>query len=75
MHRGSENNDIYVWSAELNVVNQITNNQANDIFPAVSPNGKKLAFSSKRDTGSYEIYIMDIKSKVISRLTFDSKQE
>lgn len=75
MHRGSESNDIYVWSAELNVVNQITNDQANDIFPAVSPNGKNLAFSSTRDTGSYEIYIMDMTSKEIKRLTFDSKQE
>ena len=36
---------------------QLTTNPANDIMPAVSPDGKRIAFASDRD-GDYEIYVM-----------------
>ena len=57
-----------------NQAEQITSNDAYNTSPACSPDGTKLAFSSKRDTGNYELYIMDIESKETRRLTFDSKQ-
>ncbi len=37
---------------------RLTNNEANDIHPAWSPEGKRIAFSSDRD-GNFEIYVMN----------------
>jgi Tol biopolymer transport system component len=39
---------------------QLTTSEANDIMPAVSPDGKRIAFASNRD-GDYEIYVMKAK--------------
>jgi Tol biopolymer transport system component len=36
---------------------QLTTSEFNDIMPAVSPDGKRIAFASDRD-GDYEIYVM-----------------
>lgn len=40
-----------------------------DITPAVSPDGKKLAFSSSRN-GNSEIYVMDLQSGQLDRITY-----
>ena len=37
---------------------RLTNNRAFDMFPSWSPDGKKIAFQSKRD-GNGEIYVMN----------------
>src|SRR5438552_3927813 len=37
----------------------LTNNPASDISPAVSPDGQKVAFTSFRDGGNAEIYVMN----------------
>lgn len=71
MHR-DKNNDIFIWDEIKQIVERLTNHRAHDIFPSCSPDGKKIAFSSKRDTGNYELYIIDIESKRVKRLTFDS---
>jgi TolB protein len=42
------------------------------IDPAWSPNGQLLAFSWRRPSGNYDIYIMDIVSHQIRELTRDS---
>ncbi len=39
-----------------------------DITPAISPDGSRLAFSSNRD-GYWDIYLMDLSSGTITRLT------
>jgi TolB protein len=36
----------------------LTNNPADDVWPAWSPDGKKIAFQSNRD-GNLEIYVMN----------------
>jgi Tol biopolymer transport system component len=36
----------------------VTNNQASELEPAVSPDGRKIAFTSTRD-GNFEIYVMN----------------
>lgn len=43
----------------------------NEIFPAWSPDGKKIAFESNRDThdGNYEIYVMNADGSNQTRLT------
>jgi TolB protein len=42
------------------------------IDPAWSPNGQLLAFSWRRPSGNYDIYIMDVSSRHIIEITRDS---
>ncbi len=42
------------------------------IDPAWAPNGQLLAFSWRRPTGNYEIYVMDVASQQIIELTRDA---
>ena len=60
------NSEIYLLTAEAEV--NITNNPAEDTNPAVSPDGKKILFSSDRD-GTFHIYVMNIDGSGLARLT------
>jgi len=42
------------------------------IDPSWSPNGQLLAFSWRRPTGNYDLYIMDVASRQIVEITRDS---
>jgi TolB protein len=42
------------------------------IDPAWSPNGQLMAFSWRRPSGNYDIYLMDVSSRQIRELTRDS---
>ena len=42
------------------------------IDPAWSPNGQLLAFSWRRPSGNYDLYIMDVASRSIREITRDS---
>jgi len=46
----------------------LTDNPAGDLYPAWSPDGRKIAFHSLRD-GSVEIYVMDADGENPVRLT------
>ena len=52
----------------------MTNNDANDWHPNISPDGKQIAFSSDRD-GNFEIYVMDINGDNLTRLTHDAVRD
>jgi TolB protein len=45
-----------------------------DSYPALSPDGKKIAFQSNR-TGNQQIHVMDINGRNMKQLTFDDKHE
>ena len=47
---------------------RLTTGNWDDITPAISPDGTRLAFASNRD-GPWDLYIMDLSSGEISRLT------
>ncbi|MFZ5878617.1 MAG: TolB family protein, partial [Chloroflexota bacterium] len=47
---------------------RITAGDWNDITPAVSPDGSRIAFASNRD-GFYDLYLLDLNSGGIQRLT------
>lgn len=47
---------------------RLTDHPRRDGWPAWSPDGKKLAFSSHRD-GAREVYVMDIDGRNVVRLT------
>jgi TolB protein len=47
---------------------RLTSGDWQDITPAVSPDGSKLAFASNRD-GYWDLYVMDLNNGTLSRLT------
>ena len=49
----------------------LTNDPDRDGFPSWSPDGKKIAFHSKRD-GNYEIYTMDADGSNQTRITYNA---
>lgn len=44
---------------------RLTDHPANDVNPAWSPDGKRIAFASNRD-GNYNIYIMEVPKEVLA---------
>ncbi len=50
--------DIYIKRVGAAAVTQVTNDPANDVMPAFSPDGSKIAFASDR-AGNWDIYVMD----------------
>ena len=50
--------EIYVMDADGDNPQNLTNNLHDDWYPSWSPDGKQIAFASRRD-GNYEIYVMD----------------
>ena len=63
------NKEIYVMGTEGQSPRNITRHPADDWTPALSPNGKRLAFMSDRHDGNYDIYVMDIDDGNPQRLT------
>lgn len=62
--------EIYTASADGKNIKNITNKPGYDAEATVSPNGKKIVFTSERD-GDLELYSMDTNGKNIKRLTFE----
>lgn len=70
------NPEIYSMQADGSGLTRLTNDPAFDDSPAISPDGKKVAFLSARNDPNpqspnlkYEIYIMDINGDHLQRLT------
>jgi len=59
---------IYVMNADGSGVARLTEAATNDLFPAWSPDGSRIAFASGRD-GNWEIYAMNAGGGGLSRLT------
>ena len=55
---GIPTDDIYVMDADGGNPQNLTNNPHYDLSPSWSPDGKQIAFMSRRE-GNYEIYVMD----------------
>jgi Tol biopolymer transport system component len=63
------NDEIYIMKADGTGLTRLTNNAADDRYPALSPDGTKIAFVSSRSTPSYEIYTMKVDGTNVTRLT------
>lgn len=60
--------DIYMADTKGNIVKQLTNSPGYDAEAVVSPDGKKIAFTSIR-SGDLEIYTMDIDGSNLKQIT------
>ncbi|MGH9714979.1 MAG: Tol-Pal system beta propeller repeat protein TolB [Candidatus Acidiferrales bacterium] len=64
---------LYIANSDGSNVERIdTGDKGYVIDPAWSPNGQLLAFSWRRPSGNFDIYIMDIVSKQLVELTRDA---
>jgi len=65
------NNEIYVMNPDGSVQQNLTNNKkANDVFPAWSPDGTQISFSSDRaEAGNLDVYVMNADGSGVTRLT------
>ena len=63
--------EIYRMDADGSAPTRLTDNEATDNLPSISPDGTKVAFTSNRE-GSEDIYVMDINGGGVTRLTSDA---
>ncbi len=62
--------DIYIANADGTGLTRLTHHPGYDAEGALSPDGKKIVFTSLR-AGDLDIYTMDIKGRNLRRLTFE----
>lgn len=69
----SENKHIHIMHLDKRGATQITNGNYDHVLPSWSPDGKKLAFSSKRENpdkhNNWDIYIKDLEKNSTIKLT------
>jgi Tol biopolymer transport system component len=65
---------LYVMNADGSGVTRLADGPANDVFPAWSPDGTRLAFASGRD-GNWEIYRINAGGGGLQRLTNDPAED
>lgn len=66
--------DLYLKRINGSSLQQLTNDAANDVMPAFSPDGKRVAFASDR-AGNWDIYLMDTTGGQAIQLTNDLTHE
>ncbi len=62
--------DIYTATPDGKDIKKLTNSPGYDAEATISPDGKKIIFTSERD-GDLELYSMDTNGKKVKRLTFE----
>jgi Tol biopolymer transport system component len=67
--KGRCNDELYVVNADGSGLRRLTRNAAADEEAAWSPDGRKIAFISRRDRGAAEIYVMNADGTGQRRLT------
>ncbi len=72
MHR--DHADIYRKEVLGKTVTQLTSDPADDIMPAISPDGTRIAFASNR-AGDWNIYVMPVNGGQATQVTSDPEAE
>jgi Bacterial Ig domain/WD40-like Beta Propeller Repeat/Beta-propeller repeat len=68
------NFEIYSMNSDGTGLTRLTNHSAIDLFPALSPDGTKIAFASNRDgLLNFEIYVMNADGSSPARLTTNAR--
>ncbi|MBB5017927.1 Tol biopolymer transport system component [Chitinivorax tropicus] len=66
--------DIWLARTTGGVATPLVTHAATDSNPVFSPDGRYVAFSSSR-TGNGDVYLIELASKAITRLTYDDRPE
>ncbi len=66
--------DIYLKRADASVITQLTNHPAEDVMPAISPDGRRIAFASDRG-GNWDIFVMPAAGGKAVQITSDPGHE
>jgi Tol biopolymer transport system component len=72
--RHSEHSDIYLKRCDGTSVIQLTADNADDVHPCFSPDGRRIAFASTR-SGNWDLYVMDIDGRNVEQVTTGPSQE
>ena len=67
------NNHIWIADVKGGTARQLGHSGSEDIWPAMSPDGRRVAFMSKREGGNGSIFAADIESGEVQRLSFDTE--
>lgn len=68
------NAEIYIMDANGGNQRRLTSDPASDLYPALSPDGRRIAFVSQRD-GNSEIYLVDSDGSDLVRITNDAAED
>jgi TolB protein len=66
--------DIYIKPVEGRAITQLTSDPGNDVMPALSPDGHRVAFASDR-SGSWDVYVMNRAGGQAVQITNSSAHE
>lgn len=70
----SQSFDIYRKAIDGRTVTQVTSDPSDDMMPAISPDGKHIAFVSNR-TGNWDVFIMPTDGGPPTQVTFETDDE
>ncbi|RSC93109.1 TolB family protein [Tenacibaculum singaporense] len=73
-HSKKKSYEICIADLDGSNIVWLTNNDAKELHPDISPNGKQVAFMSDRD-GNFEIYVMNIDGSNQKRLTNNNHED
>jgi TolB protein len=59
---------LFIYSPQAVPLHRITNGAWDDITPSISPDGNKIAFSSRRN-GYFDIHMLDLENGATTRIT------
>ncbi len=57
--RNGDDSELFLLDLSTGLELQLTDNDAEDVYPAVSPDGAQVVFMSDRD-GDYELFVLDL---------------
>jgi len=72
MHRPTS--DLYLKSVDGRTITQLTADPADDVMPAISPDGSRIAFASNR-SGNWDIYTTSLNGGQVTQVTRDMDSE
>lgn len=66
--------DIYTQHVGSKVITRLTDDPAQDVMPAMSPDGKRVAFASNR-AGNWDVYVMPVGGGKAVQITSDNSND